>query len=1266
MKKISILAGTTLLLLGVCFVFLFMTESGLRVIEKGVNRFSGGVVSIGRVEGRLLGAGTLTHIRLASSGAAFDIDRLDYSWRPENLFKAKLKVGKLIISEVNIALKDSPENPPASDAVGLPEIKLPEVLLPFSVLVERLFVDKLNIVGNDGKNLLVVDKAVARFEGNADRVTVHEFDLQGPDIGLNFHGNIEIQDNRTLDLLGNWRVAGFGFQPMAGTFLASGPLKGPHLEFGVHSPAAIRVAGDFVNLLEKPEWTAKFEAKDVDLSKLIEDCPKIELATVRGDLAGDFANYRGHVQAEGTWDTLEGMHLVSDITGDFLGIDFPSLRIDTRESSAQAEGGKISWKDIFSWEGRFLFKNFDPSVITKELQGRLTSELVSVGDVKEHGVVASFDVLTLKGVLRDHNVSAKGKVFLSETDVHTDGLTLRSGDVAGVAHIENGLFSWADEPHWSGKIRLDGFDPSWLYPEFPGSINGEFTGEGSLGDNGLEGSLNIKKISGTLRGNELSGGGEISLLDDTLQTSGINLQSGASKLAVNGQAGQGLALDFTLSSPDIGLILPNSKGSLFLQGSLKGKLGDPQLDAKMPGTGLRYRKNRVARVQAEIHSLLKSDGRLIGSLSGEKISLPGFFIDNGTIDLNGTLAKHQIVVDGTGPKGAFGFKAHGTYLNEWHGELSRLYAKSVDYGSWRQEGNATVTAGRDGVLLERFCLADEKSTVCLGGDVRLGKKLLWATHGEVHSVPLEWLNRLNLAAEPVRGRGDADFSAKGDDHRILSAKAKARVSSADVLVKAQNTERVTLYFDDSVLTLELTDKLLHGSVNVRMRNGSRLVLTADVEGAGNFADPIGSLPLKGNLQLKEFDLATLSAFTGYGVEPTGWVDNALTLAGTVGQPMIYGKINIRDGGIDLPYQGITLSNIVLSVEAGENAAQITGKATSGPGQLTAVGSLQYGTKGLEGKLNIQGENFLLVNLPEYALRVNSDVLLTFSNDKGEIQGTVDVPYGLVAPEAMTDSISASEDVILIHGTKEERLNGWPFDMNINVRLGDDVRVDGYGLKGRLVGNLRVNTTPDNSLSSRGELDLVEGTFTIYGRTLSIERGRMLFTGGPIDNPGIDVRAQVKVSDEEARGKGYTVGMDISGLVQDLQYHLFSDPYMEDSEILSLMIVGHSLADSTQTEGNLLEAATVTSGLKGSSKFVKGIGSFLQLDDLHLEGSSTKENVSLVVGKRVTKALYLGYDLNMFSQLGEFRVRYDLTRGFSVETRSSSESTGADLLYSFER
>lgn len=1261
MKRTAFLFVSLLLLLSACFVFIFTTESGLLLLQKGINRFAAGKVFIGQAEGRLSGNWSLTNLRLASNSADIGVDRLEYSWRPGSLLRAELNIVKVAVTGVDIVLKDDPAD--ESDNVV---VQLPPVLLPVTVLLDSLVVNKLTIRDSDGTELFIVDRLLAGLEGSADRLTVKTFELNGPDIGLTLRGNIEVGSNWFLDLLGKWRVGGFGIHPMVGTFSATGPLSDPHLELGIQSPGDIRVEADLVNLLQQAEWTAQLEANNVDLSAFIKHCPKIELATVKADFTGNFNKYRGKVEAEGSWDTLDGMHLVSDLTGDFLGIDFQSLRIDSTESSAEVAGGKISWADIFSWEGRFLFKGFDPSVISEELQGRLNAKLVSKGNVTEHGVVASFEIAALDGVLRDHQVAASGNVFLTETDVHTDGLTLRSGDVAGLAFIESGFFSWADEPHWSAEIRLDQFDPSWLYEEFPGSVNGRVKTEGKLADDRLEASLNIDNISGTLRGNVLSGGGEITLAGDILQTTGLALRIGPSELAVNGRAGESLALDFLLSSPDIGTILPDSKGSLLLRGSLQGSRNELQLDAELQGTGLRYRENSLDRLHGEIKAILTGDGRLTGSFVGEGMSLDGFFIDKGRIELDGTLARHQIVVEGSAAKGKLAFRAGGSYRQAWQGELSHLEWAAGEYGVWRQEEKAAMTAGRDGVLLKKFCLKNGESEVCLDGDVQLEKEGEWTVQGRLSSVPLNWLERLKLVPVPVNGEVHADIAAKGNSHRVISAKAEFRVPAADISMQVEESELASFHFDDSVLALALTDGVLQANLNIRMRNNSQLVLAAEVEGAGDFSVPIPSLPLRGNLELKEFDLDMLSVFTGYGVEPTGKINNALTLAGTVGQPKIYGEITLRDGGINLPYQGITLENIVLSVAAEEDAALVTARATSGPGQVTTVGTLLYGDQGLEGALTIKGSNFLLVNLPEYAFRVNPEVLLTFSNDKAEIKGTIDVPYGLIAPHEMSDSISASEDVILVSGTREERLNGSPFTLDINVRLGDDVRIDGYGLTGRLDGDLQVYTTPDDSLAGRGDLDLIAGNFVLYGRTLKIMRGRMLFSGGPIDNPGVDVRAQMKVSDEEARGKGYTVGVDISGLAQDLQYRLFSDPFMEDAEILSLMIVGHSFASSTPTEGSLLEAAAVTLGVKGSLDFVQGIGNLLMLDDLHLEGSSSKENVSLVIGKKVTRNLYIGYDLNVFNQLGQFRVRYDLTHGFSVETKSSSEATGADLLYTFER
>lgn len=1267
MKKNALFfSAAVFFLLLACFVFLVSTEPGLVLLQKGVNRWSGGVVLISQVEGHLLGEVRFKDVRLAGTGADIVVQQMDLSWLPANVFKAELAIANLMVSGVRVAVKDSPVNQPASDAFRQPAKSQPAVGLPFPFLVKRLVVNGIAIVDSKGLDLVRFDRLTAGFSGNGERLTIHELNLQGPEIGLALHGNVAMQQNRQVELLGNWRLAGFGFYPMAGTFSAAGSLEAPHVEIGIHSPGSIRVKGDFIDLLGMPKWTAKLTAKDVDLSTLVEYCPKIELTAVAGELSGDFTAYRGHVEAGGAWDALTDMHLVSDIDGDGRGIDFRSLRIYGQDSSAEATGGKISWQDIFSWEGRFLFKNFDPSVITEELQGQLNAELVSTGDVKENGVVASFAISRLDGLLRDRKVSATGNVFLSETEVYTDGLTLRSGEVTGLAHIDNGSFSWAEHPSWSGKVRLDHFDPSWLYAEFPGSIDGEFTTGGKQGKDGLEGSLTIKKIAGTLRGNKLSGGGGITLSGNTLTISGLALKIGSSQLQVKGRAGESLALAFSFSSPDLGTLLPAAKGSISLRGNLQGNRNSPQLDADLLGKGLSYQTYILGRTQAKIKADLSGKGQLSCSLVAEKMALAGVSVDKSTIVLHGTPAHHAIEIAAAGPLGSLAGKVYGSFRSKWQGELSQVQVATHDYGIWRQQEKTTIAADRQGALLGKFCLTDGESTACLRGDVRIDKEAVWQVQGALAAVPLPWLNKLKLIPMPVSGLLHAAVTAGGNSHRVLSARVDSHVTAAAVVLKTKDTEQIPFSFAGSTLSLTLADSLVQAHADIRLRNDSRVILNAEAAGAGSFSTPLGSLPLHGSVELHQFDLSSLTALTGYGVEPSGRVNNSLALAGTVGQPRIFGTINIQDGGIDLPYQGISLENIVVSIQAGEESAKITGSATSGPGKLTAVGTLQYNRKGIEGSLNIQGSDFLLVSLPEYTFRVDPDVQVTFTAGKIAIRGTIDVPYGLITPERMSGSVTASEDVVLVNGMEEKRAAGWPVQLKIKVRLGDEVHIDGYGLAGKLGGQLRVNTTPDNIVAGRGELDLINGTFTIYGRSLSIERGRMLFTGGPIDNPGVDVRAQVKVDDEKARGTGYTVGVDISGLVQDLKYHLFSDPFMEDTEILSMMMVGHSLAGSTQSEGSILEAAAVTLGVKGSGGLVKELGNLLYLDDLHLEGSSTKENVSLVVGKRLTKDLYIGYDLNMFSQLGQFRVRYDLTRGFSVETRSSSESTGTDLLYSFER
>jgi translocation and assembly module TamB len=623
----------------------------------------------------------------------------------------------------------------------------------------------------------------------------------------------------------------------------------------------------------------------------------------------------------------------------------------------------------------------------------------------------------------------------------------------------------------------------------------------------------------------------------------------------------------------------------------------------------------------------------------------------------------------TGPDGELILTLAGKYDKMWLGNLSGLSLKTRKFGGWTQRNSASLALSPGNKSVDDFCvkslLSGSDNSTCLSAKIG-GEDAHWSVTADMTRFNLESLHVMEPGLPRIKGLVEASVEAHGDRKGVVVASTHVSIPEVNTLLAVTESDFVPVQMKDSILKAHLEDQNLDFDLFFKDNKEGTLELTAQIQGIGQFDTPLATSTIKGELTLDKYYLSSLSAFTGYGVEPTGWVSSSLGLGGTLGQPEVYGELAIQEGGVELAYQGITLENVVVAVNSRDTSTIVRAGATSGGGRLDIGGVVAYGHEGVEAALQLTGENFLLVNLPEYSLRASPDAAVKINKKRAQIKGKVVVPSGLIAPEELSGVVKVSEDVVFLGEEKVHAKNGYPFFLDLDVKLGDEVRVDGYGLKGRLGGNLNVKITPDDSITGRGELDFLDSTFSFYGRSLDIARGRILFTGGPIDNPGIDIRAQKVISAETARDDEYTVGVDISGLVQDLQYHLFSDPYMEDTDILSQMVVGHSFSSSSEAEGSLLRAAAMTLGLEGSSKLMEGIGGLILIDDLHLEGSTKKEDVSLVVGKRITEDLYIGYDMNMFSRLGQFRVRYDLTRGFYVETRSSSESTGADLIYTFRR
>ena len=1251
--------------------FVLGSDSGLKLLRSLAD--GRGPLTIGAAEGRLLGRFTLERLGLALPGVEVKMRRLTWHWSPLELVQGRFHLAALELEGVVVRFADGQEEPADAKAAAAPSAPapsaapaLPATLLPLPLLLDRVAIDGLRLEDGEGGELFVIDTFLLAVQGGVDNLRIDTLTLQGPDLGLSVHGNVDFARSWHVDLLGSWNLIGYGFNRLHGTLSASGPLNSPQAALAVVTPVDLRVEGQVANLLRSPSWTATLVGNNVDLEQFIDSCPKIIVKTIHGDLAGDVNGYGGPVRAEVDWGLADNMVLDTTLRAGLLGIDFVTLHLARGEASIVSSNASIDWKRLFDWRGSFTVKNFDPAMFLPELPGSVSGEIESVGLVRDDlGVDADF-TLQLTGQLHGRPMSVAGGLALDENGISSKGLTLRSGEVAGSAEVIAASFSWAKELDYMFSLRLEGFDPSGVFPRFPGSLHGLIDGRGRLGEGGGPGSFSIAGLSGTLRGNAISGGGEIALDGERLTTTGLVLSSGPSRLAVQGKAGEDFALDIAFDSPDLGTLLPESGGELHLRGQLRGSPQEPSLALDFDGSALQYGSTSVARLEGTLTSGFAGDGQLHGALAAKGLLVEGTRLDGLRLDYGGSFSQLGLDLD---LNGAFGTVAGRVELRRdeaWKGRVADLKLSSATYGQWFQGSPAAFALGEEKFDLEQLCLAEGAERFCLGGGADWAGELTWRLAAEGEGLALERLQRWGLSAQALSGKLALALKAGGREKRLTALEARLSLPQLEVDLGLDDEELAGPLLRDITVSLGLSAEALRGHGEATMKSGSRILLDAALNGEEISPATFMSLPLSGRLQLADFDLAMLAAFTGSGVDPVGQASGDFTLGGSLGRPQLVGEGRVDRGGINLPYQGIALEQLKVKIEAEDEGVHLSGSTVSGAGEARVDGRLRYGAQGIEGLLHLSGKNVLLVNLPEYSIVVDPAVDLRLAAGGAAITGAVAIPSALITPEEMKDSVTESPDVVLVNGREEVAGGGWPFSVDLDIALGEAVRIDGYGLSGRLDGHLRVKTAAGELPTALGELDLLEGTFTIYGRTLDIARGRILFTGGPADNPGIDVRAQRTFSDEVAKRRGYTVGVDISGLAQDLKFQLFSDPYMDDTEILSQLIVGRSLAFSTAEESGLLGEAAATLGLKGGSELFQGIGSILQLDDMHLEGSSKKEDVSLVVGKRLTEDLYIGYDVNMFSQLGRFRVRYDLTGGFAVETSSSSQSTGADLLYSFEK
>ena len=844
--------------------------------------------------------------------------------------------------------------------------------------------------------------------------------------------------------------------------------------------------------------------------------------------------------------------------------------------------------------------------------------------------------------------------MLDDTGLDLEPLLIQT---LGGRTTARGRVGWRPGIDWNLEVDAHSLDPGRRWPQWNGTLDAAAVVRGRMVGGAPHTTVDVRKLLGRLRGYPVEGHGTVAMAGERLRAQDVSLRSGDNRLALDGEYHREMEVEFSLDAADLSAVLPDAEGRLAGEGVLRGFAVSPRMTMRLEGQDVRYRDWGARRVEidtevSDSESTSKVVMRVGDARAGEHR------IESVELRADGTLAAHAAHATVTSSLGDLDLRIDGGLeTGRWLGELVDTTFLATGGETWRLAGASQLGVDADRIRIGTTCLKSDTGAVACADFERTDHA---QSTIDIKAVPLSMLRPWLPAESDLTGALDAEGTWALVSGR-LEGNVAARVSPGELAVSLGQGERLAVAHADSELNITVEESRIE--VDFRSVLGG----AGPVRGRLLVQGPDRDATLDGTIEVSLPRLDPIAAFVAGLVEAEGEAFVEARIRGTVAAPRARGVARIEVERARIHDLGIELSDSRLEARADDGQpVAIDGVLRSGEGHLSIDGSglLEAGGGWTANEIVVTGESFEIVRLPEAVITVSPDVTVGAVGDSLEMNGRVVVPWARITPrESSEGGVGVSGDEVLVDRTgtvsQPESGRGPEVVADVVVALGDEVVFDGYGLLSRLAGELRVRHAPGGVPEAFGALDLVDGQFVLYGQRLDIEHGRVTFAG-PIDDPGLDIRAVRSAGDA-------TAGIMIGGTVSDPRSRVYSEPPLDEAEALSLLLTGHTLSSSDAREAALLSQAALRLGLEGAEGVGMRIRSALGLDELSVDvgGVADAADASLIFGKRLSADFGVRYVHSLVRQAGSVFVNYRLTDHLSLEAESGARQ-GLDLLFSVER
>ena len=1229
------------------------TQSGLRFVVRHLpQRFGKVGVRIEGVSGTIAGGASAALVEIDQERVLLQIRGIYTRVRLEPLLWQTIVAPDTVVDSVNVVVKRAP--PPS----GPPHA--PQFLPPWlTIHIGYASVGKAVVVVPDGTQITgtrIVGSAVLRHRD----IRFYQAALQMGEVHFIVAGSLHASEPLQLAANGQitWQPHG---QPVWRlTANGAGDLDKLPISARILAPFQSDLSGEMLDLTHHWHWQGEAVVRNFDLRAW-------HLTGALGAIGGKLAlSGEGNgFSASGTLDPagLKAGAFNVQFDGAYSRQVLTARRIDVTHIGSGARtiasgtigiasvpGGprldlRGAWRDL-RWPlvGR--------SVPFRSSEGTFQLSGVRPYDFRTKGLA---QVPQLMPALAPVPADVTGKLDADGVGISSARLDIFRG------HADlRGDVTWAPAQRWTVSGRATGMDPGELRPDLPGSLNFGLAVDGRGFKPGDPITVAVNGLSGRLRGVAASGGGKLTHAGDTWNFQQVRVGLGRTRVSLDGRLDRVADLRFAVTAQDLSLLSAGSRGRLQASGTIRGPLDTPDILATAHGVDLLYDGVSLSSFDAKVDFDPTSRRRSSVAAHLQQLRFAGRTVHTLDFTLDGPASAAAAHLEAQAPGLRLTAAASGG-INRgiFAGKLESLTLSGSESLRLHLEQPVSLTLSRGASIVDRLCLIGTPGNLCAEAS---WTPAAWSTTLTASKLPLSTLTAGRTPA--VEYLGTIEVGARLFGSGDSPAQGVLRVELNDAVLSRRlvsgRIDRTSI--GSGVLTATATTDSI--DANATLTSGEIGTLAGTLK-IGRGPQSWQDMPVTGELRAETSKVDLVSVYVPDIDRAAGHLTANARIEGTLGRPQLSGSMSVSDGQVDFYQTNLHLRQVGLTAQLTDDGLMFDGTGQAGKGSVHAKGQLRWHDALPYGQLHLEGTHLRVVDIPEAQIDASPDLDFKVAAREIDITGTVAVPYARIIPTDLTGAVTSSSDEVILGQESQNPADRFKLRTQITMTLGPQVSIDTTGLTGRLAGSITVRSGYDAVTRASGQLFVQKGQYAAYARKLDIQSGRLIFTGGPIDNPGIEIRAIKSYPD-------VTAGINVRGTLKQPRISFFSTPSLPQSQIVSLILSGGGGGGSLQmlqaagSSTAQSQQATAASELltQGGAILAQQLGSRIGLPDISLETDLNNET-SLVLGKYLSPRLYVSYGVGITQQLNDIRLRYSLGDHWTIRTEAG-QIRGADLVFSVEK